>query len=273
MFPVYLNIFGFELHTYGLMVASGFALGIYIAFERTKRLGLNSEITLDTGLVLLVSAMAGGRLLYVLLDVKYYISNPGEIIFQRGGFVFYGGVIFSIIIAWVYLKKKGVSFLEYADLFAPSIAIGHSLGRWGCLFQGCCFGKITHSFLGVKFPLIIKNHFVIGSPAAIHHLNLNLIDSNSNGSLPIHPVQIYESIGELIIFFILIYLSRRKHFKGLVFSGYIILYGILRFGDESFRGDDRGSYLFGLSPAQWISALSIFAILSSYFLYFKKQPR
>jgi phosphatidylglycerol:prolipoprotein diacylglycerol transferase len=129
---------------------------------------------------------------------------------------------------------------------APGIAVGHALGRWSCFFAGCCYGKPTDLPWGITFT-------------DIH--------SFAPKGVSLHPVQVYESMGELTIFGILMASRKWKRFDGQLFLSYLGLYSFLRFVTEFFRGDDRGHFFSEhLSPAQGISILVLATVAVSYLL-------
>lgn len=158
--------------------------------------------------------------MYVIVEYRYFLAHPIEIfMFWKGGLVFYGGLILGTVTAVVYLKKKGLPLWKTADLLAPSIAIGQGIGRWGCFFAGCCYGVPTDVPWAVTFS----------DPSSLAPLGIAL-----------HPTQIYLSLNALVIFLVLIWLSKKKSFDGQIIWAYGILYAVGRFVIEYFRGDDRG---------------------------------
>ena len=220
MYPILIE-FGFlKIFTYGLLVATGFLVAILLASSRAEKEGLDSQKVLDLCFYVMVSALLGARLLYVVVEYRYFLASPLEIfMFWKGGLVFYGGLILGVLISLWYLKRNQMPMWKTADLLAPSIALGQSIGRWGCFFAGCCFGKKTDVAWGVTFT----------DPRSSAPLEISL-----------HPTQIYLSLNALFIFMLLMWLSKRKVFDGQILWSYGILYSIGRFLIEYFRGDDRG---------------------------------
>ena len=241
MYPVLISIFGFKIHTYGVLMAVSFILGLNLAMIYGKKVGIKPNNILDIGLYTLVSVIVGGKLLLLIVDYKYFISNPGEIFFLlfRLGGVYYGGLILAVIIDIWYLKKNNLDIWLVADVLAPYIALGHAVGRLGCFASGCCYGKPTDMPWGVTFTNQYASE-MFGVPLYI----------------PIHPTQLYSSLMLLSIFVILIFLRKRKVFDGQVFWSHILLYGCGRYLVENFRGDPRGSLFDGMiSTSQLISIL------------------
>ena len=220
MYPILIEFGFFKIFTYGLLVATGFLVAILLASSRAEKEGLDSQKVLDLCFYVMVSALLGARLLYVIVEYRYFLDSPLEIFkFWKGGLVFYGGLILGVLISLWYLKRNQMPMWKTADLLAPSIALGQSIGRWGCFFAGCCYGKKTDVAWGITFT----------DPRALAPLEISL-----------HPTQVYLSLNAVFIFIFLMWLSKRKVFDGQILWSYGILYSIGRFLIEYFRGDDRG---------------------------------
>jgi phosphatidylglycerol:prolipoprotein diacylglycerol transferase len=189
---------------------------------------------LDLVALLVAAGLLGARLFYVLLNLAYFREHPLEIFaFWRGGLVFYGGFLVAAAAGVWFTRRHEYSIATVADCLAPALAVGQAVGRWGCFFAGCCYGKPTSLPWAVKFT----------DPASLAPLGIEL-----------HPVQLYESIGSLLIGVMLwLQVTRRNQEPGQVFWTYVLLYGSLRFALEFVRGDDRGPALGGLFPSQLIA--------------------
>ena len=173
--------------------------------------------------------------------------------FWRGGLAYYGGFIGASIAAWYLLKRDRFPFWKAADMAGMVIPVGLGFGRMGCLLAGCCFGKPG----GGKLALIFPPH----SPASEAQHKLKLLSSPFEPSLPVHPTQIYESLGSFAIAAALILsLHGKKRYDGQVFLAFVVLYASLRFVLEFWRADDRGS-LVGLSTSQLVGLLLIVPVV------------
>lgn len=226
MYPELFTIFGITVYSYGLLVAIGFFAGMTYITKYSDNIPVKKDQMYDFLFYLIVVSIIGARLLYVLVNIDSFIQHPSDVIkVWQGGLVFYGGFIAAVLYALIYCKYKKINIKRLADVFAPALALGHSFGRIGCLLSGCCYGKETHCLIAVN------NRY---------------------------PTQIFEAAGNLIIFFILHKLYKKSHKDGHVFLLYLIFYSVLRFSIEFFRGDDRGSFFLGLSPAQNISIVILF---------------
>lgn len=262
MHPFLFQIGGFKLPMYGLMIATGYLLALFYIFKKNKAAGLNKENLSDLLFYLLLMGIIGGKLFYVL---TYWGQLGGTFGARLGfvirnfqyGFVFYGGFLLAMATFFIFSKKKKLPMIPTAELITASLPLAHAFGRIGCFFAGCCYGRPTDSVFGVIFdnPQGEVPAYLMGRP--------------------IHPVQLYEAFGNLIIFAILnVILSRELRegrLRGRVFCSYMLMYGVLRFSLEFFRGDDRGTGLFALSPAQTISIFLIMAAAAGFFLLKKSK--
>ncbi|MBX7147621.1 prolipoprotein diacylglyceryl transferase [bacterium] len=247
---------GRPIHTYGALVATAFLVGLWWSKTEAKRVGLSPERVLDLFFYIVLSAIIGSRLLYVVASVPQWWKDPMVFVrFWEGGLVFYGGLIGAVATSVYYTRKHDLPFFKVADVFAPGIAIGHAIGRLGCFAAGCCFGKPASpdAWYAVIFPL---TDFAI---APHDH--------------PVYPTQLFESFGELCIFLFLMWFRRKKTFDGEVFLMYLIIYPILRSVLEIYRGDTiRGFVVEGvLSTSQFISIIWFVMALILWFSILKRK--
>ena len=259
MYPILFKIplfGGLTINTYGVMAALGFVCGIVWVSYESKRLGQNTAKMLDLIFYILVSAIVGSRIFHVFISQRTeFMENP-LILFQvwRGGLVFYGGLIAALAVSVWFIRKHKLNTLIIVDIFAPSIAIGHAVGRLGCLTAGCCHGRPVghHAWYGIIFP--------------------NNPNSFAPAGVELFPTQLMESAGELTIFAILFFLRYVKRFNGQLMATYLMLYACLRYFNEFFRGDFERGFIIPnwLSTSQFIS-LIIFAIGA--FMYIKLWNR
>lgn len=240
MYPVLIKIGSFAIYTYGLFVALGFISGVTIAKKEAERLGRDPGPVSDLCFYILLSSIVGARLFFVAVNPEMFIPTPLEIFkIWNGGLVFYGGFIAALIVTFVYLKKKKLPLWETTDILAPGLAAGHVLGRIGCFFAGCCFGKECHLPWAVTFS---------------HPLSLAPL------GIPLHPSQLYEVANNLIVFGVLWWFRKRKAYDGQVFWTYLSMYGVTRAFLEIFRGDPRGLFFNGYLSVSQIIGLSLFII-------------
>jgi phosphatidylglycerol---prolipoprotein diacylglyceryl transferase len=228
------------LYTYGVLVALAFLTALWMVGRLSKQAGLNAEHVTNLGIYCALSAIAGAKVMMVLVDLPYYVKNPGEIFTLaslRAGGVFYGGLIAALGVGIWYMRKTKLPALKTADVFAPAIALGHGIGRIGCFAAGCCWGIECDRSWAVTFTNPEANRLV-GVPL----------------NIPLHPTQLYEAFAEFVIFAILYRKVRRPHRAGSVIALYLILYSAVRFVVEFFRNHEQGNLWGGpLDTSQWIS--------------------
>ncbi len=239
MYPKLFDLGPLTVYTYGVLLAAAYLLGLKLAMVRAARRGLDANRVLDLGIYIIISALIGAKLLLLVTDFRAYMANPRELLtIVRSGGVFYGGLILAVVVALVYIRRIGLPLWTTCDVFAPGIALGHVVGRFGCLFAGCCYGKPTTLPWGITFTdrFALEN---VGTPL----------------NVPLHPTQIYEAGAEFLILMILLFTERKgRPFAGRTFWIYMLLYAISRFIIEFFRGDERGNV--GMfSTSQFISLL------------------
>lgn len=236
------------LHTYGLLIATGFLLGMNVARSAAAKEGEDPERVVDLCFYVLVAGLIGSRVVFIITQWDRYANDPVKILmFWQGGLVWYGGFIAATGFVFYYAKKHRMNFLRLADVLMPAVALGHGFGRLGCLAAGCCFGQPTTVAWGTVFPN--------GSPAHGAHVEQGLIGFAEH-ALPIHPTQLYEAGFEISMFVILSALRPFKRMHGQLFLTWLALYPIFRSINESLRGDKvRGEGLgfLGLSTSQYIS--------------------
>jgi phosphatidylglycerol---prolipoprotein diacylglyceryl transferase len=239
MYPRLFELGPITVYTYGVLLAAAYLLGLKLAMVRAKARGLDDARVLDLGIYIIISALVGAKLLLLITDFRTFTSDPRELLtLARSGGVFYGGLILAVSVALWYIRKIGLPLWTTCDVFAPGIALGHVVGRFGCLFAGCCFGKPTTKPWGITFTDAFAAANV-GTPLGV----------------PLHPTQLYEAGAELIILFVLLWTERKgRPFAGRTFWLYMLLYAISRFIIEFYRGDERGNV--GIfSTSQFISLL------------------
>lgn len=258
------NFGGISVYSYGVMVVIGLMLGITLAYRRAQQLGENPKNILDLSLYLMVSALIGARSVYVFLHWHYFKNHLLHVLLiNQGGLVFYGASIAGIITAFLFLKIKQLNIGNYFDICAPSLALGQAFGRVGCYLNGCCFGKIVFcpqmQWLGVRFPVVCEKMSsgfpseIIGSPAYLHHFNQGLIKHSALHSLAVYPTQLFSAFLNLFIFFIVVYLFKKRIFHGQIWLLYVFLYGFSRFFIEFLRDDTPRYSAICFTFSQYIS--------------------
>lgn len=227
--------------TYGFFLALAFSSSYFSSLRRAVKLDEEPRHVENLFLVVILCSILGSRLFHVFFEeFQYYLQHPLKVFaVWEGGYTLYGALLTSLFGVFLYCRIQQLNFLQFGDIAAPATCLGIFLGRLGCFGAGCCWGKPTHVPWAVTFT----------SSTAF----------TSFRQVPVHPTQLYESFGALLIYFYLQWLFRRRQFPGEILFNGLILYGILRFMVEFFRGDAYRGYLFGglLSYSQFISLLVI----------------
>jgi phosphatidylglycerol:prolipoprotein diacylglycerol transferase len=241
MHPILFEIGAFPVYTYGILLAAAYLLGLQFALVRARARGLDGNRVMDLGIWIILSALVGAKLLLLIVEGDKFSLDPVELLnLVRSGGVFYGGLIAAVAVALWYLWQHRMPVWIVTDVFAPGIALGHVVGRLGCLFAGCCFGRPT----SVPWAITFHNEFAaqnVGTPLGV----------------PLHPTQLYEAGAELLILGLLLAFERRgRVFPGRTFWSYMLLYGVSRFVIEFYRGDPRGA-VGALSTSQFVSVLIV----------------
>lgn len=257
MHPILFEIGGFPVYTYGVLLAAAYLLGLQFALMRARTRGLDPNRVMDLGIWVIVSALVGAKALLLIVDFDTFRDRPSELwTLLRSGGVFYGGLIAAVAVALWYLRVHRMPMWTVTDVFAPGIALGHVIGRMGCLFAGCCFGRRTD----VPWAITFTDRYAaenVGTP-----LNVAL-----------HPTQLYEAGAELLILGFLLLLERRgRSFPGRTFWSYMLFYGVSRFVIEFYRGDSRGM-IGALSTSQFVSLVIVpLSIIMLFFLSRRPDP-
>lgn len=240
--PIAFTIFNIDIRWYGILISLGALLGTIIAYKRAPKHGIVPEDILDVILWALPMGIIGARIYYVIFSWQMYKSTPSEIFdIRSGGLAIHGGLIFGISAAYLVCRRKKINFLEMTDLLIPSVALAQSIGRWGNFFNSEAYGTETD----LPWAIIVNGRHV-------------------------HPTFLYESLWCFALFFILIYISKKRKFAGQIFCLYGMLYSLERFFVEGLRTD---SLMIGsLRQAQLISLFAFILCLCLY-LYFKKRGK
>lgn len=184
------------------------------------------------GKTIIFCSFIGGKILSFISRPEAYFPSEKYNMYSilSLGFVFYGGLIGALIAIIIVCEGNIKEILSVTDTMLRLIPIGQAIGRIGCFFNGCCYGKAYEGLFAIRYPIAGK-------------------------MIEVFPTWFVEAIGCLVLGTILL-LNRDKQ-RGTYTFGYLGFYGLLRFCLEFVRGDEvRGMFL-GLSTSQWISLLFI----------------
>ncbi len=252
MYP-FLKIGNLLLPMYGVCIAIGIVLALYLAVIDCQRKDLQWEYMLAMASPGLLAGMIGAKLLYLLVtctphELLSVLKNGDVTGLIRGGFVFYGGFVTGILVVVLMSKIIKCRLSDYESTLVKCVPLAHAFGRIGCFFAGCCYGCPTKSFMGVVF-------------------------SNPLGSAPVGvpllPVQLFECAFNLCLTALLWWIDIRKAKSNIILPLYLMLYATERFVIEYFRFDTERGALFGVSTSQWIS-VAVF-LVGIVILFYRKR--
>jgi phosphatidylglycerol:prolipoprotein diacylglycerol transferase len=290
---------GVPLHTYGLMIAVGFASAVAVAARLARREWPGAEgekkreQILDMSMWALVGGIGGAKLLFILVNLPDYVGHfseffgsPGKLLGALGGgFVFYGGLLGAMGTSYWFARKHDIQWLRLADLCIPTVSLGQCFGRLGCFSAGCCwgevagksvhwaarfpgaglakdvFGHLSHTASLVFASQVTDDRWVMVSTGQVFHHPVEgavrIADwvAQHGTTLPVHPTQLYESVGQLGMFLLLLWMRRYRRFHGQILALWLMGYAVLRSTVELFRGDLERGTLHGLLEQSlgWVS--------------------
>jgi phosphatidylglycerol:prolipoprotein diacylglycerol transferase len=262
MIPELFKIGPFTVYSYGLMLGIAFITASYLLAKEFEKKGLGENLANQITLIAIICGIAGAKLLYVFEHFDRFLENPLGELFSPGGLTFHGGLILTIIVIYIFLKRKSIPFLYVADAASPALALAYGIGRIGCHLSGDGdYGIPTDLPWGVDYSKGIV-------PPSVAFRGTDIAENFPNGIVPddtpLHPTPVYEFLGALLIFFVLTRLSKKQMPDGKLFMFYLILTGLARFLVEFIRINPR--VILGLSQAQIISLVSM--IIGLYGLYY-----
>lgn len=242
MKPVLFSIFKINIYGYGAMIALGIITAVTILNYRGKRRGYDEDSLLNMEIFAVVAGVLGGKLLYLITDIKDIVRDPSILKDFGQGFVVYGSIMGGALGVYFYAKHKKWNILQIFDLAIPSVAIAQGIGRIGCTLAGCCYGKETTLPFYMKFT---------NSPYAPNNIHL----------IPTEPIS---AVYDVLMGLFLIWFANKNKKDGRVFGLYLCIYSVGRFVIEFFRGDEIRGFVGALSTSQFIS---VFTFLLGIFLF------
>lgn len=232
--PIIFEAGPFAMRWYGLFIALGIAVATFVTSRELARRGYDGTLALDALFFVIPLGFIGARVYHVLTDYDLYAADPFPGVFEvwNGGLGIYGGVVGGFLGVLIFARVRGISPLMFADAIAPGLILAQAIGRWGNYFNQELFGRPS------DLPWAIR--------IAPENRPQGFQDATS-----FHPTFLYESIWNVLVFFVLLYVARRfasRLKNGDVFLLYVSLYSVGRFFVEALRidpafllGDFRGN--------------------------------
>lgn len=277
------SIGGFEIRFYGVIIAFGFILGYLLIANEAKRTGQNPELYLDYMLWLVIPAILGARIYYVLFSLDDYIKEGqslkdtilGMLNIRGGGLAIYGGVIAGIITLIIFAKKRKVSIMLMLDTCSMGLLVGQILGRWGNFFNREAFGGYTDSLFAMAIPVEWfggKNYLLstVNNGIITQEMIDNVLTINGKEFIQVHPTFLYESLWNLGVLLIIFLYRRYKKFDGEMFAMYIWGYGLGRVWIEGLRTDSLMVPGMDFKVSQLLAAFCVVGA-SIYIIYKRMQ--
>ena len=228
-----IEVFGFEIAFYGIIIGCGVMAGIIMAAMEAKRTGQNPDTYYDLALYAVVLSVIGARIYYVIFSWDQYKDDLLSIFnIRQGGLAIYGGVIAAVITVFVYGRVKKISFAKLADTAVLGLILGQIIGRWGNFFNREAFGEYTDNLFAMRLPLDAVRSSDVTELMREH---LEMLDGVAY--IQVHPTFLYESLWNLGVLLILLWWRKRKKFEGEIFLLYLFGYGVGRFWIEGLRTD------------------------------------
>lgn len=242
MNPIAFQVGPFEVHWYGILIGIGVLVAFILALREGERRGFNPDLFYDLIILGVPLGILGARLYYVIFEFEWeaFVSEPIRVLYiWEGGLAIHGALIAAIFVGIFITRRYKVNFWEIADIAGPSFAIAQAIGRWGNFVNQEAYGYETD----LPWAMYIDGAYR-------------------------HPTFLYESLWNLMVFGVLLWLRRQKFIKtGEVFLNYLAFYSMGRFIVEGFRTD---SLMLGpIRVAQLVSVLLI--VFSFLFIYYRRH--
>ena len=242
MYPVLFEFGGFQIRSYGLIVAVSFVLALWMSTREAERKRLDPKLVQDFSLYALLGGIVGARLYFVVFSAPdYFLKHPWEIVaVWSGGIGIIGALIGGFLVAVWFCHRKGISLLQFGDTLAPGVALGQTVGQFACLLNGDSYGRPTDLPWAITYT----------DPRSLAPLNI-----------PLHPIELYEMAAYFLVFLLVWEIKERYRIDGITFFIYLAGYGLARFVVDFFRGDPA-MFAWGTQAAQVFGAAMIVASLT-----------
>lgn len=245
---VFIQIGGMSIYWYGVIIATGLFIGLYLAQREANRLGLKKDTILDLIIIAAPVAIIFARIYYVIFEWEQYQAGPWWKVLAvwEGGIAIHGALIGAVLTGFIYARVKDISFFKIADIIAPSLILGQAIGRWGNFMNQEAHGGAMSAAAYENFHQYLPDFI----------MNQMCIEGTYY-----YPTFLYESFWNILVFIGLIMLRRKNPLRGEIFLSYLMMYSIGRFFIEGLRTDSL--YVVpGLRTAQLISVVLIILAVS-----------
>ena len=270
----YLDVFGFKIMFYGMLIGLGMILAIVIVGRNAKKEGIDPEVVTDMAIWAIPIGIVCARIYYVIFSWDYYSKDLLQIFNLRGGgLAIYGGAIGGVTTVIVFCIVKKISPMRMVDIAIPGLILGQAIGRWGNFFNCEAFGGFTDSIFAMRI-----NRDIVSSSMITEELNQAMqanLPELAADYIQVHPTFLYESICDFAIFAVLMIYRKHRRFDGANLCLYMTGYGIARFFIERLRTDQLKIAGTNLAVSQWLSLLLVIAGVGLFIfgnIYVTKHP-
>lgn len=241
--PILVSIGPINIYWYGFFIVLGVLISLAVAIYLAKSYNIKSEIIIDLAVWLIIGGIIGARIYDIGLEWQYFFAHPLDIFkIWQGGLAIHGAIIGGGLALWLFVKKHNYNLWQLAAIIITVLPLGQAIGRWGNYFNQELFGYPTSLPWSISIDLMHRPW---------QYLNSEYF----------HPAFLYESIGSLLIFAIMLLLHFKKsaNYK-LRVASYLFLYSFLRFSLEFIRIDST-PVIFGLRWPQIMSLIIVVFLL------------
>lgn len=255
------SIGGFEIKYYGIMIALGFLFGLMVAYYAAKHTkNFDPELVYDYLICMVIPAIIGARLYYVIFSWDYYKNHLGEIIkIRNGGLAIYGGIFAAVLTLYIFCKVRKVSMWKFGDIAVKGLLVGQILGRWGNFFNREAFGGFTDGLFAMQIP---TDYFLehgrlseIIESGLYDQAVFQTVGNKVYTYIQVHPTFLYEGVWNFLLLIFIIWFTKHKKFDGELVALYAAGYGIGRFWIEGLRTDSLMIGSTGIRVSQLVAFL------------------
>lgn len=263
-----IDVFGFQIAYYGIIIGAAILIGFMIAVHEAKRTRQNPEDYLDMGIIGVIMGIAGARIYYVVFSWDMYKDNLLDIFnLRQGGLAIYGGVIGAVIAVFILARVKHLSPFQIFDTVALAILNGQMLGRWGNFFNREAFGEYTDSLFAMRLPLDAVRSGDVTEQMRAHMETIGGVDY-----IQVHPTFLYESVWCAVLLMLLVLYRKHKKYEGELFLLYVFGYALGRVWIEGLRTDQLLLPGIGLPVSQLLAGV-IVVTAGGALLYLRKNHK
>lgn len=265
------NVFGLYIAWYGVIIAIGIIVAAILVYNLARRTGQNADNYIDITIAVVIAAIIGARIYYVVFKWSDYKDNLAEIFnLRHGGLAIYGGIIFGVICGLIVCKIKKISFLQVLDTCAPGIILGQAIGRWGNFINKEAYGGFTDSLFAMQIKYTEANGVVTDE------LVKNMVNIDGIKYIQVHPTFLYESVWCIAVFVLIMIFRKKAKYHGEVSLWYIGGYALGRVWIEGLRTDQLVIGNTGIAVSQLLAFVLFFASLAVIIImriYMHKEPQ